>query len=75
MFVEQLLALPRSANKLRLKKKRNIFLRKKISFNDVYINEDKEVCIIKKAQCTEEELKEYEDKVELEMDLRKLSED
>ena len=75
MFVEELLALPRSANKFRLKKEKNIFLRKKISFNDVYIKEDKEVCIIKRAQCTEEELNEYEDKVELEMDLRELSED
>ena len=62
-------------NKCRLKKKTNVFVRKEILCNNVYIEEDKEACIIKRAQCTEEEWKEYEDKVESEMDLRELLED
>ena len=41
---------------------------KEISDNNVYIEDDK--VVLKLAQCTEKEGKEYEDKVELEMDLR-----
>ena len=46
---------------------------KEISDNNAYIEDDK--VVIKLAQCTEEEGKEYEDKVELEMDLRDLLKD
>ena len=49
--------------------------KKKISGNNVHIEDDKVVCIITRAQCTDEEWKEYEDKVESEMDLEDLLED
>ena len=37
--------------------------------------DDKIVCILTRAQCTDEEWKEYEDKVESEIDLEDLLED
>ena len=43
--------------------------------NKVHIENDKVICILKRAVCTEEEWKEYEDKVESEIDLEDLLED
>ena len=41
----------------------------------MFIEHDKVVCILKRAECTEEEWAEYEEKVESEMELEDLLED
>ena len=41
----------------------------------VHIEQDKVVCILKRAKCTEEEWDEYEEKVESEIDFEELLED
>ena len=43
--------------------------------NTVHIDQDKVLCILKRAKCTEEEWDEYEEKVESEMDFEELLED
>ena len=43
--------------------------------SDVLIKEDKIICIMKRAKCSESEWKDYEEKVESEMDLKDLLED
>ena len=54
------------------KKEDKCICKKKIPSNNVHIEEDKVVCILTRAQCTYEEWKKYEDKVESEMDLEDL---
>ena len=43
--------------------------------SDVLIKEDKIICVLKRAKCSETEWKEYEEKVESEMDFKDLLED
>ena len=43
--------------------------------SDVRIKEDKIICVMKRAKCSDTEWKEYEEKVESEMDLKDLLED
>ena len=41
----------------------------------VHFEEDKVICILKRAKCSVDEWKEYEEKVESEMELEELLED
>ena len=43
--------------------------------NDVIIKDDKIICVLKRAKCSDLEWKEYEEKVESEIDLKDLLED
>ena len=43
--------------------------------NKVHIEDDKVICLLKRATCSDNEWKEYEEKVDSEMDLSELLED
>ena len=56
-------------------KVKKFFCTKEFKTIGAHIFEDKVICVLKRAICSEEEWKEYEEKVEFEMELSELLED
>ena len=56
-------------------KMKKCFCTKDFKTNEVNIFDDKVICILKRAVCSDEEWKEYEEKVDSEMELSELLED